>query len=114
MHAVHRVVLDHEIDCFLALAGDARAHAGITGLQRALLEARIVAADGFVKTRFAALVNAVIETVAPREVGPEFAAVAEIISLTFRKERTSRTKVRAMIGSEKNVVSIRNFGKCSL
>src|SRR4051812_39389566 len=42
-HALHTVcgpVLDHEIDCLLALTGEARPHAGVTGLECPILQSR--------------------------------------------------------------------------
>ena len=62
----------------LSLPGDAGPHSGIARLECAVLQSRIVAADRFVETRFAAFVEAVIEAVAPRKVRAEFAASAEI------------------------------------
>src|SRR5574341_2073807 len=62
---------DGEILRGLAGPGGLRPDAGIAGLQGAVPESRVIAADGRVEGRFAARVEAVFHAVDPGEVRPE-------------------------------------------
>src|SRR6476661_5265327 len=75
---MYGAILDDEIRCGLILACNAGAHAGVAGLQAAVFQAGIITADCFVEACFAALVESIVEALAPTEVRPEFAPSAEI------------------------------------
>jgi len=70
--------LDREILGRSALRHDLGAYAGVTRLQRAVLEVRPVAAHGGVELVGAMRVDRVVDAVNPFDVGPELGLATEI------------------------------------
>src|SRR5258707_1292191 len=89
--------LDHEIDRWRVFAGDSGTDAGVAGLQCTVFESGIVMTDGFVESRLTALVEAIVKSFSPIEIGPEFAASPQVYRYMDAEPVLARHRVNEVI-----------------